>query len=358
MTILLAGGGTGGHVFPLVAVGHALRALRPELALVFLGTPRGMESKFVPAQGFPLELLDVLPIRGGGLGGALRGGTRALRLVPDSLALLRRLDVRAVLSIGGYAAGPVAFAAFLLGLPLGLIEPNSAIGLANRWTAPFVDRAYLAFAQAERHFAPGVVRRLGVPIRDGFEPRPLSCGTPPHVLVLGGSQGAASLNRSIPSALSKVGFAVRVTHQCGQAGREEVQALYDAQMGSFLEVEVCPFIEDMPAALARADLVISRSGASAVSEITAVGRPSLLIPYPHASGDHQRTNALALVQGGAAVLVEGEGLEIDALTQNLRRLLSSRGTLDEMAGAARALGRPFAASDIALDFLNLLEERV
>lgn len=351
-TLVLAGGGTGGHVYPMVAVAHALRRLRPDLRLVFVGTERGMETRVVPEQGFELELLQVLPLRGGGLGGVLKGGIRAARSLPESRALLERLDARAVFSIGGYAAGPVSLAARTLGIPLALMEPNSIIGLANQLIAPFVQRAYTAFRITESRFAPEVVRSTGVPLRDGFAPRPYPPRRGPlRVLVLGGSQGAKTLNETVPAALQRVRAPLRVVHQCGRVHAEAVEARY-AELGVDF-AEVVPFIDDMPAALGDAQLVVGRSGAGAVSEICAVGRPSLLVPYPFAAGDHQWVNAEALQREGAAVCLRAEAATVERLTNALDGLLEDPGTLPRMAEAARRLGRPRAAETIARDFLDL-----
>lgn len=351
-TLVMAGGGTGGHVFPMVAVAHALQRLRPDARIVFVGTDRGMETRVVPEQGFELELLEVLPIRGGGLSGAVAGVLQAARSIPASRALLRRLEARAVFSIGGYAAGPVSLAARTLGLPVALMEPNSVIGLANQLIAPFVQRAYTAFRITESRFAPAVVRATGVPLRDGFEPRPYPERRGAHrILVLGGSQGAKTLNEAVPRALSRVGAPLAIVHQCGRAHAAAVEALY-AELG-MKSVEVVPFIDDMPAALARAELVVSRSGAGAVSEICAVGRPSVLVPYPFAAGDHQRVNAEALEQAGAAVCIVAAEATPERLAQSVEGLLADATVLPRMAEAATRLGRPRAADAIARDFLEL-----
>ncbi len=351
-TIVMAGGGTGGHVFPMIAVAHALRRLRPDLRLVFVGTERGMEKRVVPEEGFELELLEVLPIRGGGVSGAVRGVVRALRTLPESRALLRELGASAVFSIGGYAAGPISLAARTLGIPVGLAEPNSVIGLANQLIAPFVQRAYTAFRGAEAHFSPSAVRPTGVPLRQGFDPRPYPRRSGPlRVLVLGGSQGAKTLNETFPSALARVKAPLRVVHQCGRVHADDVRARY-AELGADW-AEVVPFIDDMPAALGEAQLVVGRSGAGAVSEICAVGRPSLLVPYPYAAGDHQRINAEALQKEGAAVCIPAAEASTERLTAELEALLEDAGTLPRMARAATALGRPHAADAIARDLLGL-----
>ncbi len=349
--IVFAGGGSGGHVFPMIAVADAVRELAPGAELVFVGTARGMETRVVPERGYRLELMDVLPLRGGGVRGVLRGTLRAARSLPESRALLDRLAPRAVLSIGGYAAGPISLAARLRSIPLALIEPNAVIGLSNRLTAPLVTRAYSAFPEIEKHFKKGAVLRAGVPIRSGFSPRPYASEKKRlRVLVLGGSQGARALNESVPEALSRAQTPVAVVHQCGAAHEGAVRELY-AKLGGRELAEVVAFIADMPAALAAADLVISRSGASAVSEICAIGRPSLLVPYPFAAGDHQRQNALSLERDGAALCLSEPTPALIAAA--IDQLASDPQRLPRMADAARRRGQPEAAFTIARDLLAL-----
>jgi UDP-N-acetylglucosamine--N-acetylmuramyl-(pentapeptide) pyrophosphoryl-undecaprenol N-acetylglucosamine transferase len=350
-SILFAGGGTGGHVFPMIAVADAVTALAPAVRIVFVGTSRGIETKVVPERGYELEVVDARPIRGGGVAGALMGVVHAARSIPDARSFVRRLAPRAVFSIGGYAAGSVCVAARTLRIPLALMEPNSAIGLANRLVAPMVQRAYTAFPESEEHFSRSVVRRTGVPIRAGFSPRPFDPGPHFRILVLGGSQGAESLNDSVPRALALLEGAPTVVHQSG-AGRDgAVRSLY-AELGLASRATVEPFIDDMASALAAADFVIGRAGASAVAEMCAVGRPGLLIPYPFA-GDHQRFNAESLARAGASVCVLQKDATVDRLATEISALIDDRASLGIMAEKARLLGRPDAAHVIAKDLLDL-----
>jgi UDP-N-acetylglucosamine--N-acetylmuramyl-(pentapeptide) pyrophosphoryl-undecaprenol N-acetylglucosamine transferase len=351
-TLLFAGGGTGGHVFPMLAVADAVHELLPAARLVFVGTDKGMESQLVPERGYELALVKVLPIRGGGLTGALRGIGRAAGSIPDARDIVARTAPQAVFSIGGYAAGPVALAARTLGIPLALMEPNAEAGLANRLIAPFVQRAYIAFPESQRYFKRAVTLQTGVPLRAGFEPVAyLAPRGSLKVLVLGGSQGAKSLNEAVPRALSHLGDTVHVVHQCGRAHEEAARALY-TELGFGQRARVAPFIEDMPAALAAADLVIGRAGASAVAEICAVGRPSLLVPYPFA-GDHQKLNADSVTREGAALWVPSAEATPVRLATELRSLMDQPERLSTMAATARRLGRPHAAHTIAKDLLSL-----
>lgn len=352
-TLLFAGGGTGGHVYPMIAVAEAVRKLAPAVRIVFVGTERGIEARAVPKSGYELELMRVLPLRGAGVLGFVRGVGRAVMALGDGRSLVRRLQPRAVLSVGGYAAGPVSLAAWTLGVPLALLEPNSVIGLANRLVAPLARRAYLAFPEAERHFRNERVLRAGVPLRPGFVPvAPAEPGERVRVLVLGGSQGAKALNDAVPRAIATLGGLVEVVHQTGTAGADGVQKLY-TELGAGSLASVVPFIDDMPAALSRADLIVGRAGAGALSEMCAVGRPGLLVPYPFAAGDHQRVNAEALVRAGAARAVANKDATPERLAREIRELASDRTGLARMAEAARALGRPDAAETIARDLLSL-----
>jgi UDP-N-acetylglucosamine--N-acetylmuramyl-(pentapeptide) pyrophosphoryl-undecaprenol N-acetylglucosamine transferase len=352
-TILLAGGGTGGHVFPLIAVADELRQLAPHVRLVFVGTERGLESQVVPERGYELRLLRIEPIRGRGFLGGVRGVRRAASSVPEASALLRELAPKVVFSIGGYAAGPLALAAKLRRIPLALMEPNSVIGLANRLVAPFVTRAYTQFPEVEGHFPSVSVVRSGLAIRRGFEPTDyLYDHKKLRVLVLGGSQGAVSLNQTVPRALSAARTPLTVVHQAGKGLDGAVRELY-SDLGASHEVTVTPFISDMPHALREADLVISRSGAGAVAEICAVGRPALFVPYPHAAGDHQYKNAESLARSGAAVVVRASDASVERLAAELDNLVGSPLRLASMAEAAQQLGRPDAAEQVAEDLLSL-----
>lgn len=350
-TLLFAGGGTGGHVFPLMAVADAVRELA-DVRIVCVGTARGIETRVVPERGYELELMDVLPMRGGGLAGAVRGAARAVGLVGQARALVRRIAPKAVFSVGGYAAGPVSLAARTLGVPLGLLEPNSEIGLSNRFIAPFVQRAYTHFEESARYFPKRAVVRTGVPIRRGFEPQPfapLPGGL--RILVFGGSQGARVLNERVPVALAKSTTPVSVVHQCGKTDEAIVRQRY-TELGAGARARVVPFIDDMPAAIANADLVIGRAGASTVSELCAVGRPGILIPLP-AAGDHQRHNAIALAKAGAAVCLLEADAEPERIAAEIDRLGTDRVALAAMADRAREHGRPNAADEIAKDLLAL-----
>jgi UDP-N-acetylglucosamine--N-acetylmuramyl-(pentapeptide) pyrophosphoryl-undecaprenol N-acetylglucosamine transferase len=352
--ILIAGGGTGGHVFPGLAVADALRSIA-DIDVVFVGTPRGLESRVVPSHGYPLELLNVEPMKGGGGARAVRGALIAARETLRAVRLVRRFRPRAVLSVGGYAAGPVSLAAAILGVKLAVLEPNSVVGFANRLLAPFAARGYLAWDEAASRFRSGRARVVGVPLRAGFVPNPYAARAgSARVLVMGGSQGAQALNERLPRAMARAKVAVPGLRGLHQAGRDRDVDLRKAYAVEGVEgVEVAPFLDDVPGEIARADLIVARAGAVTVAEIAAVGRAAILIPFPHAADDHQARNAESLARDGGAVAVRQESADAARIADEIVRILTDDALRTRMADAARAHGKPHAAMDIARDLLDL-----
>jgi UDP-N-acetylglucosamine--N-acetylmuramyl-(pentapeptide) pyrophosphoryl-undecaprenol N-acetylglucosamine transferase len=356
--LIIAGGGTGGHVFPGLAVAYELRERGAEVT--FVGTARGLEARVVPEQKFALELLDVEPMKGGGIARAARGAGVAALAVAKATQLVRRLRPEAVLSVGGYAAGPVSLAAALMGVPLALYEPNAAPGMTNRWLKPFAKRAFVVWPEAERVFGTEKSRMLGVPLRRAFlearaaadgvaEAKDLGSSRALRVLVLGGSQGAKSLNTALPRVLGPL--AVEVVHQTGSRDEDEVRALYRQSRASALSVRISPFISDVAAELAAADLVIARSGASTVAEVGAMGAASILVPFPHAADNHQETNARSLERRGGCVCVLDK--DLGGISEVVLALLDDRKKRLAM-GAAAKLASPIGASAaICEELLNL-----
>lgn len=352
-TILIAGGGTGGHVFPGLAVADALQKLA-EVDVVFVGTRRGIEQRVVPARGYVLELLDVEPMKGGGVARVLRGALVATRAMADATRLIGRLSPRALLSVGGYAAGPVSLAAAMRGVPMTVFEPNCSVGLTNRMLAPLAKRAYVAWDEAAARFRPSAVRLYGVPLRPGFTPKPYSPRGTARVLVMGGSQGAAALNERLPDAIARVVrevAGVEVLHQAGRDRDGEVRAAYERE--GVAQVTVTPFLDDVAREIAGADVVIARAGAVTVAEIAAVGRASILIPFPFAADDHQAKNAAALANAGGALAIRQEAADPVRIAFEISRLLRDDEARVKMADAARARGRVGAAIDVAADLLAL-----
>ncbi len=352
--VVIAGGGTGGHVFPGLAVASAMQKLA-DVDVVFVGSPRGLEKDLVPVRGYRLELLDVEPMKGGGVSRAVRGAFVAARATWRARSLVKRLAPKAVLSVGGYAAGPMALASALSSVPLAILEPNGVLGLANRLLAPAAKRAYVAWPEvAERlHSRRAIVHPFGLPLRDGFEASPYRATERARVLIMGGSQGARAINDALPEALAEVAKRVKnldVIHQSGRGQDDALRAKYDA---AGVRAEVRPFLDDVAGELARADLIIARSGAGTVAEIASVGRAAIFIPFPFAADDHQRSNAESLSRANAAVCIVQSDATPARLATEIGDILSSGARREGMANAARAMGRPRAAWDIADDLLHL-----
>jgi UDP-N-acetylglucosamine--N-acetylmuramyl-(pentapeptide) pyrophosphoryl-undecaprenol N-acetylglucosamine transferase len=350
--VLIAAGGTGGHVFPGLALAEVLRR-DYGCEVVFVGTPRGIENKVIPAAGYRLELLEVEPMKGGGVARALRGGAIAAWQSVRAAALVAREKPAAFVSIGGYAAGPIGVACTAAFVPFALVEPNGTPGLTNKLLAPFADRVFVAWPHLAKLGGRGRARVEGVPLREAFAPRPAPKHEGFQVLVLGGSQGARSLNERVPEAVGRLGLMrgkLRVVHQCGK-NAEAVEAAYRA--AGFTSVEVVPFIDDVASAIAAADLVVGRAGAVSVAEMCAIGRPSILIPFPHAADDHQAANAMALQEAGGAICIREEAADPVRLSVELERLLADEERLRAMGNAARDAGRPEAARVIAREIAAL-----
>jgi UDP-N-acetylglucosamine--N-acetylmuramyl-(pentapeptide) pyrophosphoryl-undecaprenol N-acetylglucosamine transferase len=355
--IMVAAGGTGGHVFPGLALADALQQ-RWSCEVVFVGTPRGIESKVIPPRGYRLELLDVEPMKGGGVARAIRGGSIAAWQSLRAMALVARERPAAFVSIGGYAAGPIGVACIAGFVPFALVEPNGHPGLTNRLLAPFADRVFVAWPHLSSLGRKGRARVEGVPLRAAFRPKAPESHDGLHLLVLGGSQGARALNERVPEAVARLGLMrdrLHVVHQCGK-NAEAVEAAY--RHAGFASVQVVPFIDDVAAAIANADLIVGRAGAVTVAEICAIGRPSILIPFPHAADDHQAANALALEEAGGAVCIREEAADPVRLAVELERLLADHARLRSMGKAALDAGRPDAANVIAREVAALakLEE--
>jgi UDP-N-acetylglucosamine--N-acetylmuramyl-(pentapeptide) pyrophosphoryl-undecaprenol N-acetylglucosamine transferase len=352
-SFIIAAGGTGGHLFPGIAVADELRRRDPATRVVFAGTPKGLESRLVPRAGYELELLPILPLNGVGVARALQG----LLVLPGGLlraaALVRRRRPAAVLGVGGYAGGPVVLAAALLGVPTVILEPNARPGFTNRVLRPFVGRAACSYEEARREFgAKGVV--TGNPVRGGFASLPRKTHAVPHTLLaFGGSQGSRVLNEALVAALPHLPGPerLRIVHQTGTAMRDRVAAAYSAAGRA---AEVREFLDDMEARFAEADLVLCRSGATTCAELTAAGKASVLVPFALAADDHQRSNARALQAAGAARMVEEKELSGPVLAGVVVEALQTPGRLEAMEDAARAVGRPDAAARVA----DLLEKPV
>lgn len=360
MKLLIAGGGTGGHVIPALTIAREFcaraQAPQPKREVLFVGTARGMEARLVPPAGFPLELLEV---------GALQGQSSLTRLktllglpaaIARSSSILKRFQPDVVLGVGGYAAGPMMLAAALRGIPLAVYEPNAHPGLANRWVARFARRAFVNFAEAARDFGAEKTIQTGIPVRAEFFAIPQKPHTPPFtVLVFGGSQGARSLNRAVVEALPLLAQAklpqdrpVRLLMQTGQSEYNQVREVVEKFPGPLPECrhEAFAFMDRMWEVFAQADLVVCRAGATTVAELAAAGRASVLVPYPAAANQHQLRNAEALEKLGAARLLLDRDLSGQRLVQLIAELFTDTAQLAAIEAAIRREARPHASSQI------------
>jgi UDP-N-acetylglucosamine--N-acetylmuramyl-(pentapeptide) pyrophosphoryl-undecaprenol N-acetylglucosamine transferase len=345
-TVLIAAGGTGGHLFPGIAVADELVRRDASTRVVFAGTKKGLERRLVPKAGYALELLPILPLNGVGLARMLLGLVALPWGMLRAAGLVLKLRPAAVLGIGGYAGGPVTLLAALLGVRAVVLEPNARPGFTNRVLKPFVHTAACAYAEARVSFGTkGVL--TGNPVRGGFASVPRKEHRPPlTLLVFGGSQGSRVLNQALSSSLPHLPGKERlaIVHQTGEAMHAAVSEAYRA---AGREAEILPFLDDMERRFAAADLVVSRSGATTCAELTVAGRAAILVPFAQAADDHQRTNALALQAAGAARMIEEKDLTGEALARAVRELVDEPARITAMEEAARRLGRPDAASRVA-----------
>jgi UDP-N-acetylglucosamine--N-acetylmuramyl-(pentapeptide) pyrophosphoryl-undecaprenol N-acetylglucosamine transferase len=345
MRVVLAGGGTGGHVIPALAIAQQLKkAFAAEL--LFIGTPRGMENRLVPAAGFDLRLVQVGALKNVTLTTRLKTSLDLPRAIANSLRMLTEFRPDVVIGVGGYASGPAMAAATLRRIPTIAFEPNVVPGFANRVIARWVSAAAVHFQETCRFFPN--CRVTGVPVRSDFFQIPEKlAGAPPTLLVFGGSQGARAINEAVTASLPSLrqkAPALYVVHQTGERDYENVRAAY-ARAG--IPGEIHKFIDDMPRMFARADLLVCRSGASTVAEITAAGKPAIFVPFPRAADDHQNVNARALERANAAVVVEESKLDPAYLVDTVSALINDPGRLERMSTAARSLAHPQAVEEIA-----------
>lgn len=352
MRAILAGGGTGGHVIPALAIAHELRAIYGAEVL-FIGTSRGMENRLVPAAGYELARVEIGALKKVGLATRLKTLVDLPRAVFLAKAIMDDFRPDVVIGVGGYASGPAMLAAVMANLPTLAFEPNVVPGFANRVLGVMVSEAAVQFEKTSRYFRKCAV--TGVPVRQEFfgadpspDPKP-GCGVacPATLLVFGGSQGAHAINQAVIGALPALSQEIpqlRMIHQLGEKDYQEAQPVY---LHASIKAELYPFINNMAAAFHDADLLICRSGASTVAEITAAGKPAILVPFPYAADDHQTRNAEALVRAGAAVLIRERELMPERLVEVIKGLLSDRVKLARMGEAARRLAHPHAARQIA-----------
>ncbi|MBI3810494.1 MAG: UDP-N-acetylglucosamine--N-acetylmuramyl-(pentapeptide) pyrophosphoryl-undecaprenol N-acetylglucosamine transferase [Nitrospirae bacterium] len=387
--MIIAAGGTGGHLYPGVALAREFERQMPGSEAIFVGTTRGLETKVVPREGFELITIAARGVMGKGAGGALQGLAVVPLGVAQCLAVCRKRRPDLAIGVGGYTSPPLILAAFLLGIKRVIVEPNVYPGVANRVLSPIANLIFVSFADTAAYFGSRKTRIVGTPIRREFLEAPILSGGEGAgsetrgftLLILGGSQGARSINRALVAALPALVAAhpgLRVIHQTGERDYEEVAAAYRAfsggrQVGTGgarepvapenatgggpppVEMEAVPFLYDMPRAFRQADLIVSRSGATTVAEITACGKPAVLIPFPHAVHGHQERNARVLERAGAAHVIVDARLSDDVLAGAILALLARPDRLREMERCSKSLGQGDAAERIVSECRALVK---
>ncbi|MBN2207080.1 MAG: undecaprenyldiphospho-muramoylpentapeptide beta-N-acetylglucosaminyltransferase [Candidatus Aminicenantes bacterium] len=352
--VVMSGGGTGGHLFPALAVARALREIDPGLPVVFAGGRRRLEAGLLAGSGFPFVPLAIEGLVGRGWK-SLRGAALLPVALAQALALLARTRPRLVVGAGGYSSGPVVLPAALLGVPTLLLESNVRPGFTNRMLRPWARAAAVAFPESVPYFK-GKAAVLGNPVRSGFERiGPSPAGPPFTVLVFGGSQGSAFLNEAFGAALPLLAARkadLCIVHQTGEKDLVRVRERYRAE--GFTEVETAAFFDDMPARFARANLVVCRAGATTCAELVAAGRAAVLVPFAAAAEGHQLHNAKALEKAGGAVVLEEKDCAPRALAAAVLGLAADRGRIAAMEAKLAALRRPGAAERIARLCLDLM----
>jgi UDP-N-acetylglucosamine--N-acetylmuramyl-(pentapeptide) pyrophosphoryl-undecaprenol N-acetylglucosamine transferase len=344
MKAILAGGGTGGHVIPALAIAQALKE-QYHAEIVFVGTARGIENRLVPKAGFPLRLVQVGALKNVSLATRLKTSMALPRAVWDSWRIITEFRPDVMIGVGGYASGPAMLAASLSSIPTVAFEPNVVPGFANRVIAPIVSVAAVHFEETCRYFR--YCQVTGIPVRPAFFEIGRKNDPRPTLLVFGGSQGAHAINQVVIESLTVLRERVprlHIIHQTGERDYNDAQAAYLAAGGS---AEVYPFVDDMPGMFGRSDLLLCRSGASTVAEIMAAGKPAIFVPFPRAADDHQKRNAEALERAGAALMIEEANVTCERLVDAVASLLGDKPRLEKMSAAAKSLAHPDAARKIA-----------
>lgn len=354
ITFVMTGGGTGGHVIPALAVARELREKGHNVR--FIGTQRGLEATLVPAAGFPIDWVVIGGLNRVGLLKTMESLAELPLSVFQASRLLDRARPSAVFSMGGYVAGPALIAALWKRIPVVVMEPNAIPGFTHRKLARFVTRALISFPETARWFPQRSTEITGLPVREAFFQIPSKPRSEVlTILITGGSQGSRTLNRAVQESWPLwSGMRVRLVHQTGPKPFEELAAAFSA---SGLDGDIQPFLQDMPTAFTHADIIVSRAGAGAVSELAAAGKPSILIPLPTASDNHQFRNAQALEQAGAARLVADSEWTGQRFVDEVKSLLAEPGCLEKMSTAARTFAKPGAAARAAAVLENLASPR-
>ncbi len=354
--LIFAGGGTGGHLYSGIALAQVLKQKYPFAEILFVGTEYGLEKKLVPAEGFNLEFIQVAPLKGSGLLRKIKNFLQIPKSLLQSRKIIRNFNPNLVFGIGGYASGPLVLMSRLLGIKTAIIEQNAYPGFTNRILGKFAHKVFLASERAKDFFKESKVAVCGNPVRADFLQNITSIKNDAMftLFVLGGSQGASSLNLALMGAtlhLQNVKDRLLILHQTGPKDAEQVRSVYQKEG---FHVEVFDFIADIKPFYLRADLVICRAGAGTVTELCVLGKPAILIPYPYAADDHQYFNAMDLVEPGAAELMYDYDLSGEKLAERIKYFMTHPEELQRRSEAALKLAKPNAASDILEQCLDLM----
>jgi UDP-N-acetylglucosamine--N-acetylmuramyl-(pentapeptide) pyrophosphoryl-undecaprenol N-acetylglucosamine transferase len=349
--LLIAGGGTGGHLFPGVALAEELRARQPDAQIKFVGTRRGIEARVLPELGWDVEFIEVSGLKTVGAAGAVKGMFRLPRALWQARRIVKAFAPHAVIGVGGYASGPVVLAAKLRGIPTAICEQNSIPGLTNKLLGKLVRQVFLSFDESKRFFNARKIAMSGNPVRRELVQRLLAAGVVEtardtvHVLVVGGSQGAVAVNALAADALCTLAkqIPLSIVHQTGENDLEPTRTRYAA---AGIAADCRPFIKDMASAYQAADVIIGRAGATTVAELAIAGKPAIFIPYPFAADNHQELNAREMADKGGALLFRQSELTAEVLAAALEPLVRDPARRAEMGAAMKARARPDAAATV------------
>jgi UDP-N-acetylglucosamine--N-acetylmuramyl-(pentapeptide) pyrophosphoryl-undecaprenol N-acetylglucosamine transferase len=359
MRLVIAGGGTGGHLFPALAVARAVKSEDSDANILFVGTDHGIEARIIPHTEFPIRYIIARGMRGTGILNKLRGALELPFGILQSLKILHGFRPHFVLGVGGYASGPILAAAALMRIPAAIQEQNSVMGTTNRMLSALVDKVFTSWETTLPEPPKEKTILAGNPIRSDLlkNHKPVKDPDQFHLLIFGGSRGARSINQAVARNLDSLvsnADRLKVVHQTGV---EDLEPVTEAYRNAGIKSDVREFIDDMGSMYNWADLVVCRSGASSLAELTAMGKPAIVIPYPYAIGDHQMKNARVLESKGAVKIVKDTDLKNGALMKEIRMVLEHPDQLSKMAENSRAAGRPDAARTIALEILKAERSR-
>lgn len=357
MRVVIAGGGTGGHLFPGIAVAEEFIKRDRKTEVLFIGTKRGIESKLLGQAGYKLKIIDIEGIKGRGFPALVKGFYQIPQSMWQSGRILKQFRPQITIGVGGYASGPAVMAAYLMGIPTAIAEQNAVPGITNRILGKFADKIFVTYEQTTTLFSRSKVLLSGNPVREAFTG---ARGLPKaekdfrFLLIFGGSQGAMAINKSVVEMLpelQKMKTKIRVLHQ---TGAREVESVRDAYSRYGIQADVTPFIVDMAGAYRQADLIICRAGATSLAEITAAGKAPILIPFPWATNDHQTKNARALADAGAAIMINENDLNGNKLFEVVENLLNNPTKLQQMEENSAKFGNIDAAATIVDACLELM----